>query len=102
MEVSSTPETSPEPVGPVVKDALAKLLPDEVSLEHFNTQYLQKHSTDGRAILASVKVSRLLNAPADQVESSIFAVFNPETTFDLKVGFADINHAPASADARSS
>ncbi|KAI0727501.1 NMDA receptor-regulated protein 1-domain-containing protein [Fomitopsis betulina] len=78
------PETSPEPVGPVVKDALAKLLPVEVSLEHFNTQYLQKHSTDGRAILASVKVSRLLNAPADQVESSIFAVFNPETTFDLK------------------
>ena len=85
MVVSSAPQLPPEPIGPVVKEALTKLLPDEVSLEHFNSQYLQKHSTNGRAILASAKVSRLLSSPADQVEASVFANFNPETSLDLKV-----------------
>lgn len=99
MVVSSSPQLPPEPIGPVVKDALARLLPDEVSLEHFNTQYLQKHSTDGRAILASAKVSRLLNAPADQVESSVFAVFNPETALDLKVELSTVMLADGSGSA---
>ena len=85
-------------MGPIVKDALARLLPDEVSLEHFNAQYLQKHSSDGRAILASATVSRLLNAPTDQVESSVFAVFNPETSLDLKVGFAHCGERVIRAD----
>ncbi|TFY67170.1 hypothetical protein EVJ58_g1798 [Rhodofomes roseus] len=82
--LSSAPQLSPEPMAPVVKDALANLLPDELSLEHFNAQYSQKHSSDGKAILASAKVSRLLNAPLDQIEGSVFSVFNPDVSLDLK------------------
>ncbi|KAH9835381.1 NMDA receptor-regulated protein 1a [Rhodofomes roseus] len=82
--LSSATQLSPEPMAPVVKDALANLLPDELSLEHFNAQYSQKHSSDGKAILASAKVSRLLNAPLDQIEGSVFSVFNPDVSLDLK------------------
>ncbi|KZT68345.1 N-terminal acetyltransferase A, auxiliary subunit [Daedalea quercina L-15889] len=82
--LSSAPQTPPEPMGSVVKDAVAKLLPENLSIEHFNAQYLQKHSGDGRAILASAKVSRLLGAPMDQVESSVFSVFNPDASLDIK------------------
>ncbi|KAH9932197.1 NMDA receptor-regulated protein 1-domain-containing protein [Fomitopsis serialis] len=67
--LSSASQLPPEPMGPVVKDALAKLLPDELSLEHFNAQYQQKHSSSGKAILASAKVSRLLSAPVEQIEA---------------------------------
>lgn len=82
--MSSAQEQPAELVGPVVTAALTNLLPDELSLELFNSQYLQRHSTDARAILASAKVSRLLNAPKDEVESAVFAALNPDVQLDIK------------------
>ena len=72
-------------MGSVVKDEISKLLPEDLSVEHLNVQYLQKHSGDGRAILASAKVSQLLGTPMDQVENSVFSVFNPDASLDVKV-----------------
>lgn len=84
LALSSAQEQPAELVGPVVTAALTNLLPDELSLELFNSQYLQRHSTDARAILASAKVSRLLNAPKDEVESAVFAALNPDVQLDIK------------------
>jgi len=80
--VSSLPQTPPSPIGPVLTSILAKLLPDGLPLETFNSQYLQQHSTSGKAILASAKVLSLLGSPLEEIESTVFGVLNPETQLD--------------------
>ncbi|KZT00643.1 NMDA receptor-regulated protein 1a [Laetiporus sulphureus 93-53] len=86
--VASLPQSPPAPMGPVVSEALTKLLPEELSLELYNSQYLQRHSTDARAILACAKVSHLLQAPRGEVEDATFAVLNPDVKLDIKTSLA--------------
>jgi hypothetical protein len=83
--VSALPEIPPEPIGPILTETLSSLLPDELSLETFNAQYLQRHPTDPKAVIAAAKVSRTLDAPLEEVEAAVFNVLNPEVRLDVKV-----------------
>ncbi|KAJ7627570.1 NMDA receptor-regulated protein 1-domain-containing protein [Mycena polygramma] len=85
--VSSVPEPSPV-VGPVLTELASKLLPDEVSLETFNSQYLQHHSTSAPAILAVAKVMFKLQTPREQVEETLFTAFEETATLDIKTALA--------------
>ncbi|CCM05111.1 uncharacterized protein FIBRA_07318 [Fibroporia radiculosa] len=82
--MSSAPQPPPEPVGSVVSNALARLLPVELSLELFNAQYLQRHSIDAASILAAAKVSRILPVPREEIESTVFGILNPDVRPDIK------------------
>ncbi|KAG6379644.1 NMDA receptor-regulated protein 1-domain-containing protein [Boletus reticuloceps] len=62
----------PEPVKSVLDASVAGLKPVEVSLEVFNSQYLQRHSLSASGILASAKVSQMLDTPREEVENLLF------------------------------
>lgn len=83
--MSSAPEHPVEPIGPVVNVAINKLLPDEIPLSLFNSQYLQQHPTNARAILAAAKVMQLLSASREEVEGTLFTVLDPDVPLDIKV-----------------
>ncbi|KAJ6449420.1 NMDA receptor-regulated protein 1-domain-containing protein [Mycena vitilis] len=85
--VSSVSEPSPV-VGPVLTELASKLLPDEVSLETFNSQYLQHHSTSAPAILAVAKVMAKLQTPREQVEETLFTAFEETATLDINTALA--------------
>ncbi|RPD56962.1 NMDA receptor-regulated protein 1a [Lentinus tigrinus ALCF2SS1-7] len=87
---SSLEEKPSEAVVTAASAAITKLLPDEVSLEVFNSQYLQQHSSRADAILAAAKVSRLLGAPRDEVEASVFNVLNAEVDLKLETALASV------------
>ena len=72
-------------VATAVSAFLPKLLPDEVSLEAYNSQFMQKHSTRGDAVLAAAKVSQALGAPREEVEAAVFNVLNADVELDIEV-----------------
>ncbi|KAJ7234648.1 NMDA receptor-regulated protein 1-domain-containing protein [Mycena haematopus] len=72
-------------LGPILTEAAAKLLPDEVSLETFNSQYLQRHSTSALAILAVAKVMVKLQTPREQVEETLLTALDGSASLDIKV-----------------
>ncbi|KAH8102267.1 NMDA receptor-regulated protein 1a [Cristinia sonorae] len=82
--VSSLSQPPPEPIGSVVKAAVTELIPEEVSLETYNSQYVQHHSTSGKAILTSTKVLQILGSPVSEIESAAFGSLNPEVTLDIE------------------
>ncbi|GBE89082.1 N-terminal acetyltransferase A complex subunit nat1 [Sparassis crispa] len=105
IQVSSLPQDPPAPIGPVVTSALARLLPEELSLEVFNSQHLQQHSTDAKAILAVAKVSQLLQATREEVENAVFAILAPDVHMDIKtalqvVGFLQVIKSPRTEEFR--
>lgn len=61
------------------------MLPDEVTLATFNSQYLQKHSTSAKAVLASAQVLKLLRHPTEEIESAVFVLLNPDVDLGIKV-----------------
>ncbi len=65
--------------------AITELLPDEVSLEAFNSQYLQRQFSRADAILAFAQVLRLLGAPREEVEAAIFNALNADVDLKLDV-----------------
>ncbi|KAF8156996.1 NMDA receptor-regulated protein 1-domain-containing protein [Crassisporium funariophilum] len=83
IAASSLPQQPPAPIGPVFADALAKIIPGELSNETFNSQYLQRHSSNPQATLAAAKVSHKLKAPRDEVEAGVFALVGPEVKLDI-------------------
>jgi peptide alpha-N-acetyltransferase len=84
LKVSSLPEPPPV-VGPILTGSLSKLIPDEVSFEAFNSQYLQRHSASAAAILAVAKVMVKLQTPREQVEETVFTALEGAATLDIKV-----------------
>ena len=66
-------------------ESLKSLLPDEVSLETFNSQYLQDHSGDSKAALAFAKALRVLQTPPEEIENVLFEQLRPESSLDIKV-----------------
>ena len=85
LSVSSLPQLPPAPIGPVFADAVSKLVPDELSLDTFNSLYLQRHSTDPQASLAAAKVSHNLKAPRDEVETLVFALLEDQVKLNIPV-----------------
>ncbi|KAG1784583.1 NMDA receptor-regulated protein 1-domain-containing protein [Suillus plorans] len=90
--VSSLPEPIPAPVGPILAESIASLLPAEVSLELFNSQYLQKHSSSPMAIVAHAKVAQILKAPQDEVDSILFTVLKEPVQLDHEAAFAVLSY----------
>lgn len=76
----------PERVRSVLEDAVAALKPAEISLDAFNSQYLQRHSSSAPAILASAKVSQVLGAAREEVEELLFTTLTDGVRLGLKVG----------------
>jgi len=75
-----------EPVVSALKKTVNALFPEELSLELFDQQYLQRHPNDSSAILASAKVSQeYLQTPLEGVENTLFSVFQEGVKFDVKV-----------------
>ena len=84
-QASSLQQSPPAPVGSVFIDAVSKLLPDEMSLDTFNSLYLQRHSSDAQATLAAAKVSCRLKAPCDEVETLIFGLLGTQVQLNIPV-----------------
>ncbi|KAF9235797.1 NMDA receptor-regulated protein 1-domain-containing protein [Melanogaster broomeanus] len=61
-------------IRPVLEESLAVMKPAEVTLEVFNSQYLQLHSSSPLAVLASAKVSRSLDSSREDVENLLLTV----------------------------
>ncbi|KAI0371305.1 NMDA receptor-regulated protein 1a [Pilatotrama ljubarskyi] len=85
---TSLSEKPSETVTNVVSASFSKLLPDEVSLEHFNSQYVQKHPSRGDVILAAAKVSRTLGARREEVESAVFGALNADVELTFETALA--------------
>ncbi|KAI4527448.1 N-terminal acetyltransferase A, auxiliary subunit [Schizophyllum commune Loenen D] len=88
IDVRRRNPSPPAPMGPVVADALKELLPEEVSLETYNSQYLQQHSTSPRAVLATARAAQILGAPLAEVENTVFAVLGGEVELGIKDALA--------------
>ncbi|KAI0689172.1 NMDA receptor-regulated protein 1-domain-containing protein [Cytidiella melzeri] len=84
QSVSSLPQQPPAPVGPALTESLAKLLPAEIALETFNSQYLQKHPGNPRAVLAFAKALQVLGGPPEEIENVLFEQLRPESSLDTK------------------
>ncbi|KAL4078146.1 NMDA receptor-regulated protein 1-domain-containing protein [Scleroderma yunnanense] len=69
--VSLLSESTSSSVKSVLLDTLATLKP-QVTVEVFNSQYLQLHSATPSAILACAKASQVLGASAEETESLLF------------------------------
>ena len=83
--VLSLPQPPPTPIGPVITETLAALLPEPLSLELLNAQYVQQHPGDARAVFAAARAANVLRAPRGEVEDTLFGVFAPEMQLDIKV-----------------
>ena len=72
------------------------MIPSEVSLETFNSQYLQRHATEGRAVLAAARVLRRVEAPPAEVENVLFSLLGASVKLDINVRiFLDVEiHGP--------
>lgn len=93
-------------MGPLFTEAAAKLLPDELSLETFNSHYLQRHSSGASSILAAAKVSHLLGSSQEEVDNLLFGTFG-EAVVDLNVqsaqqilSFLTVTHSPRQEEYR--
>jgi hypothetical protein len=69
---------------------LLAILPNEVSLETYNSQYLQRRSTSAPAIIAAAKVWHKLNAPLEEVEACVFAIMVEGVILDITVIMSDL------------
>jgi N-alpha-acetyltransferase 15/16, NatA auxiliary subunit len=68
-------------------ESLSSVLPDEISLETFNSQYLQKHSRSAGAVLATAQVSQKLDAAREEVEVVLFRTLETDVQLDIKVKY---------------
>lgn len=85
IPVAATLSDLKEPVRSVFEEAVKKLYPAEVSLETFNSQYLQKHCQDPKAVIAAARASKILNAPVEEVDGTIFSLLNTDIKLGIKV-----------------
>ncbi|KAJ2925092.1 hypothetical protein H1R20_g11994, partial [Candolleomyces eurysporus] len=80
-----------EPIKSIFEEALSKLCPPgEVSLETFNSQFLQKHSAEPEAVLAAAKVLSKLEAPLGEVENVVFGLVGAESKLSIKNALAAV------------
>jgi len=85
IKLRSAPIPQTPPVGPIFIESLGNLIPDSVSLETFNSQYLQRHSSDAKALLAVARVLQMLESPLTEIENTIFSIFDENVEVDIKV-----------------
>ena len=64
---------------------LPSLLPADITPDTFNSQYLQRHSLSPPAVLASAKVSRMLDTPREDLEAILFTTLGEGVPLCIKV-----------------
>ncbi|KAI0264685.1 NMDA receptor-regulated protein 1-domain-containing protein [Gloeopeniophorella convolvens] len=74
---TSVPPPTSATVGAAISSALEALIPGEISLEAYNAEYLQRHSTDAKALLGAAKGLHALGSPRDEVEGVVIGSLNP-------------------------
>ncbi|KAF8886487.1 NMDA receptor-regulated protein 1-domain-containing protein [Infundibulicybe gibba] len=89
---SSLSQPPPSPIGPVFMDIKTTLFPDNLSIETFNSQYLQRHSTSAPAILASARVLQKLKAPPEEIDDTVFLTLKEDVVLDLKVAITAVEY----------
>lgn len=72
-------------MGPLLSDTLSRFIPDDISLETYNSQYLQKN-TSPLAILAAATVSWILGSSREEVENIVFTTLEAPIQLSVKVG----------------
>ena len=72
-------------MGPLLSDTLSRFIPDDISLETYNSQYLQKN-TSPLAILAAATVSWILGSSREEVENIVFTALEAPIQLSVKVG----------------
>lgn len=73
---------------------LSSVIADEISLETYNSLYLQKHSSSAAAVFAVAKTLRKLDAAREEVEAVLFTTLDAGVELDIKVksiGLQSIN-----------
>ena len=73
------------PIGPIIDASLKTILPEELSLELYSSQYLQRHPGNAKFILAAAKGSYRLGGTLQELEDVVFGALNPEVELDLRV-----------------
>lgn len=56
-----------------------------MTLDTFNSQFLQKHPGSPRGTLAFSKALKILGAPLEEIEGSLFGLLHDEANLDVKV-----------------
>lgn len=79
-KVKTLTEPLAEPVNSALVEALRMLLPDDVSPENFNGQYLQRHPSLPGCVLSAAKATKVLGASQEEVESTVFSILNPDVS----------------------
>lgn len=83
--MAALPQQPPPPIGPVFAELSSAVLPEDLALETFNSQYLQRHSSSPLSILAAAKVSQQLQAPREEVENTLLTALGESVELDIKV-----------------
>jgi len=97
---ASLPHPAPPPIGPLFDETLAQLLPEQLSLETYNSQYLQRHSTSVQAILAVAKVLYTLQSPLEEIETTVFTALAVEAKLDITTALSIIRFLTAIKSSR--
>ena len=92
-----TDSATQDPAAPIIKEAFETLLPPELASETFNAQFLQQHSNSARSILGAGKGLRVLGSPTEELEGTLFGVFNEGVTLDIPVRQPTVSSDAASA-----
>lgn len=71
-------------MGPILSEALKKLIPNDQSLDTFNSQYIQRHSPSATHLLGAASVSQALGTPITEIEDLLFQCI-ADKTIDVKV-----------------
>lgn len=83
--ISSLPQLSQEPVGSIISETLNLIIPDTVSPETYNSQYLQKYPSSATSILSVAKVAaQILQAPQGEVEKIAFGALSEGVLLDIQ------------------
>lgn len=81
--LSERPETS---AGAALDSAIARLWPTaDLDPATYNSQYLQRRGTSSPVVLAAARALAILDAPASEIESTLFQVFEDHVEYDVKV-----------------
>jgi N-alpha-acetyltransferase 15/16, NatA auxiliary subunit len=59
-------------------------LPDNISVERANTQYLQDHSTSPLAFVSVARASLCLESPREEIENVVFGILGPDVMLDAR------------------
>ncbi|GJE86494.1 NMDA receptor-regulated protein 1 [Phanerochaete sordida] len=99
--VSCLPQEPPAPIGPVLSQSTSKLIATDVALDIYNSQYLQKHPGSPRATFAFARALKVLGAPIDEVENTLFGLLHPEANLDVKTALDVLSYLNDISSSRS-